>query len=179
MTKKIGMTRDDLTAQTLCPVARAESIAGDIWTVLVLRELFLGTHRFDEIQAMTGATPQMAATRLKKLEADGMVERRRYNQRPPRYEYHLTDKGRDFWPVLMALRAWGEKWCRLPGEEPSVEYIHKPCGHSAGLGPLCDHCGELLRRDDLITTQSAGSAAEREVRRVAFKASKPLAAKGG
>lgn len=163
------MARPDLFQQTLCPIARAESVAGDIWTVLVLRELFAGNHRFDEIQAMTGATPQMLAARLKNLERDGLIDRRLYNQRPPRFEYHLTAKGSDFFPVLMALRAWGEKWCRLPGEEPSLEYTHKICGGPAGFGPLCAHCGELLHREDLDRTLSAAAVAERDARRAALK----------
>ncbi|SFK78528.1 transcriptional regulator, HxlR family [Mesorhizobium albiziae] len=169
MKKKVTMAKLDIFQQTLCPVARAESVVGDIWTVLVLRELFARNHRFDEIQVMTGATPQMLATRLKKLEADGLLERRLYNKRPPRYEYHLTDKGRDFWPVLMALRAWGEKWCRLPGEELSTNYVHQTCGHAAGLGPLCDHCGELLRHEELIGKPSRARAAELEQRRAVLK----------
>src|SRR5215470_15165781 len=86
-------------AQTLCPVARAELVVGDRWTVLVLRELFAGNHRFEEIQAQTGATPQMVAARLKQLEADGLVERRPYSDRPLRFGYHLTDKGDAFFPV--------------------------------------------------------------------------------
>lgn len=94
--------------QTLCPIARAEDVVGDRWTVLVLRELFMRNHRYDDIQAQTGGTPQMVATRLKSLEADGMVERRAYNERPPRYEYHLTAKGQAFYSVVLALRAWGK-----------------------------------------------------------------------
>lgn len=164
------MAKPDIFQQTLCPVARAESVAGDIWTVLVLRELLAGNHRFDDIQAMTGATPQMAATRLKKLETDGLVERRPYNERPPRYEYHLTEKGADFFPVLMALRAWGEKWMRLPGEEPTIVYTHAVCGKPAGFGPLCNHCGELIRREELARTVSPAAIAEREARRAAAKA---------
>jgi len=170
MKKKVTMARPDLFQQTLCPIARAESVAGDMWTVLVLRELFANNHRFDEIQLMTGATPQMVAARLKKLEADGLVERRRYSERPPRYEYHLTDKGEDFFPVLMSLRAWGEKWMRLPGEEPSIQFTHNLCGQPAGFGPLCDHCGQLLRREELSRTFSAAATAEREARRQAAKA---------
>ena len=167
--KKKVTSKPNLFQLTLCPVARAESVVGDMWTVLVLRELFANNHRFDEIQAMTGATPQMLATRLKRLEADGLVERRLYNQRPPRYEYHLTRKGEDFWPVLMALRAWGETWCRLPGEELSTQFIHESCGHSAGLGPMCDHCGQILRREALIGNPSPARAAELEARRAAMK----------
>jgi DNA-binding HxlR family transcriptional regulator len=170
MKKKVVMAKPDLFQQTQCPVARAESIFGDMWSVLVLRELFSGNHRFDEIQAQTGATPQMVAARLKALEADGLIERRPYNERPPRHEYHLSDKGQDFWPVLMALRGWGEKWCRLPGEEMSMDYLHNLCGQPAGLGPLCDNCGELLRREDLTARRSAASIAEREQRSNATKA---------
>lgn len=155
----------DLFAQTLCPVARAESVVGDIWTVLVLRELLAKNHRFDDIQVQTGATPQMVAARLKNLERDGLVEKRLYNQRPARYEYHLTDKGRDFFPVLLALRAWGETWCRLPGEERSTNYTHLACGGPAGLGPLCDTCGEQLRYGEVSATPSAARAAEIEARR--------------
>lgn len=151
--------------QTLCPVARAESVVGDIWTVLILRELFAGSRRFDEIQAMAGATPQMLAARLRNMETEGLVERRLYSKRPPRYEYHLTAKGADFFPVLLALRAWGEKWFRLPGEEMATDFLHKPCGHSAGLGPLCDHCGELLNFQDLSARRSEAWSAEREARR--------------
>ena len=164
MKKKVVMAKPDMFQQTLCPVARAESVFGDIWSVLVLRELFSGNHRFDEIQAQTGATPQMAAARLKNLEADGLIERRLYSNRPPRYEYHLTAKGTDFFPVLMSLRAWGEKWCRLPGEEMSVNYLHNICGHAAGLGPLCEHCGDLLRLGELTARRSPASVAEREAR---------------
>ena len=163
------MARNDLALQTQCAVARAESVVGDIWTVLVLRELFAGNHRFDEIQVMTGATPQMVAGRLKKLQKDGLVEKRRYNERPPRHEYHLTAKGRGFFPVLLALRAWGETWCRLPGEEPSVDYLHVPCGQSAGLGPLCDHCGELLRQGELVAKPSPARAAEIAARRASLR----------
>jgi DNA-binding HxlR family transcriptional regulator len=169
MKKKATMARTDLALQTLCPVARAESVVGDIWTVLVLRELFANNHRFDEIQVMTGATPQMVATRLKNLEREGLVEKRLYNKRPPRHEYHLTDKGKDFFPVLLALRAWGETWCRQPGEGLSTDYTHQPCGQSAGLGPLCAHCGQLLRYGELIPKPSPARAAELEARRAASR----------
>jgi len=155
---------------TLCPVARAESIVGDRWTVLVLRELFMGNHRFEEIQAQAGATPQMAATRLKQLEADGLVERRLYSKRPLRHDYHLTPKGEAFYPVLLALRAWGETWVKAPKEGRSVNFTHRPCGKPAGLGPDCESCGKPLRREDLIPALNPAYKAEREERWEAFKA---------
>jgi DNA-binding HxlR family transcriptional regulator len=163
------MSTNIAAPDTLCPIARAETVVGDRWTVLVLRELFMGSHRYDEIQAQTGGTPQMVATRLKNLEADGLVERRLYNERPPRYEYHLTAKGQAFYSVVLALRAWGETWCKSPEEGLAVVYTHKTCGEPAGLGPLCAHCGELLRREELISEQSETYAAERQARREAFK----------
>ncbi|WP_460126338.1 winged helix-turn-helix transcriptional regulator [Pseudomonas sp. S2_C03] len=163
------MSTNTNAPDTLCPIARAEAVVGDRWTVLVLRELFMGSHRYDEIQAQTGGTPQMVATRLKNLEAEGMVERRLYNERPPRYEYHLSEKGRAFYSVILALRAWGETWCKSPEEGLAVVYTHKACGEPAGLGPACDHCGELLRRDELASEQSPAYQAERLARREAFK----------
>jgi DNA-binding HxlR family transcriptional regulator len=163
------MSGNTNAAQTLCPIARAEAVVGDRWTVLVLRELFMGSHRFDEIQAQTGGTPQMVAARLKNMEADGLVARRPYNERPPRYEYHLTPKGQAFYSVVLALRAWGETWCKSPEEGVAVVYTHKTCGQPAGLGPLCEHCGELLRREELISEPSAAYIEERNARREAFK----------
>src|ERR1700752_864305 len=97
---------------TLCPVARSTAIVGDRWTMLIIRELFTGCARFDEIQAQTGATAQMLAARLKRLEAEGLIERGGYSPRPVRHEYLLTRMGREFSPVIFALRAWGETWCK-------------------------------------------------------------------
>lgn len=156
--------------ETLCPVARSEAVVGDRWTMLVLRELIMGSRRFDEIQAQTEATPQMLAARLKKLEADGMVERRPYNQRPLRHEYYLTEKGRAFYPVILALRAWGETWCKTPDEGVAVQYRHLLCGKPAGFGPLCESCGKPLRREEMEATPSPAYAREREERARAFKA---------
>lgn len=166
------MSTNISAAQTLCPIARAEAVVGDRWTVLVLRELFMGSHRFDDIQVQTAGTPQMIAARLKTMEADGLVARRPYSERPPRYEYHLTAKGEAFYSVVLALRAWGETWCKSPEEELAVVYTHKTCGEPAGLGPLCAHCGELLRREELISTPGAAYVAERQARREAFKGSR-------
>ncbi len=158
---------------TSCPIALAQQILGDRWTVLVLRELFLGCHRFEEIQAQTEATPQMVANRLKKLEAAGMVERRPYNDKPLRHAYHLTEKGLALHPVFLALRAWGETWCKAKGEEKAIQYTHIPCGKNPGLGPACRACGKVLRREDLSAQLSKSFRSERESRRAAFKGQRP------
>jgi DNA-binding HxlR family transcriptional regulator len=169
MKKKVKIGEIDLTAGTLCPVARSETEVGDRWTVLVLRELFMGNHRFEEIQAQTDATPQMIAARLKKLEANGLVERRLYSERPPRHEYHLTEKGDAFYPVLLALRAWGETWCKSTEEGHAIHLTHRPCGKPAGLGPVCEGCGQPLRREDMIAKLDAAYRHERDARWEAFK----------
>lgn len=155
------------TERTLCPVARSQDVVGDRWTVLVLRELFMGNGRFDDLQTQTGATPQMLASRLKKLEAAGLVARQPYSTRPPRYEYVLTEMGTDFYPVILALRAWGEKWCKSEDEEVAVRYTHIPCGKDPGLGTVCRHCGVELKRDQLIASQSPRYELERKLRAAA------------
>lgn len=157
------------TQDTVCPVALAQKIVGDRWTVLVLRELFLGSHRFEEIQAQIQATPQMLAGRLKKLESDGMIERRPYSTRPLRNEYHLTKMGIGFYPVFLAFRAWGETWCKSGKQEVAIRYTHVPCGKDPGLGPVCQECGKEMRREELSATLSKSFDAERHERKEAFK----------
>lgn len=164
------MDQIEPSAHTLCPVARSEDVVGDRWTVLILRELFMRNHRFEEIQAQTEATPQMIAARLKKLEVDGLIERRVYNERPRRHEYHLTEKGEAFYPVIKALRAWGENWLKSPEEGIAVNYTHLLCGGSAGLGPICESCGKPLARGEMKAEPSAAYVREREERSKKFKA---------
>ena len=158
--------------ETECPVARALSIVGDRWTVLVLRELTMGNRRFEEIQAQTGATPQMLATRLKKLESDRLVERRPYSTRPLRHDYYLTEAGDAFYPVLLALRSWGETWLKSEKEERAIHYTHIRCGKDPGLGPVCQNCGEEMRRDQLVSRFSEAFARERGAKKAAFKAAR-------
>jgi DNA-binding HxlR family transcriptional regulator len=161
-------------SQTQCPVARSQQVVGDRWTVVILRELFMGNHRFDEILAQTEATPQMLTTRLKRLEGDGMIERRAYTTRPLRQEYLLTPKGQGFYPVILALRAWGEIWCKTDEDGIAVRFIHRPCGKDPGLGTACKACGEVLRKEDLDSKLSPAYARERERKKnAARKPTKP------
>lgn len=96
---------------TPCPVKRAVEAIGDGWTILVLRDLFLfGARRFQDLEeSLTGISPNTLSGRLKRLEEEGIVERRYYSEHPPRAEYVLTAKGKDLGPVLLALKKWGEK----------------------------------------------------------------------
>jgi DNA-binding HxlR family transcriptional regulator len=154
---------------TLCPVARSTAIIGDRWTMLIIRELFTGCARFDEIQAQTGATAQMLAARLKRLEAEGLIERRVYSRRPVRHEYLLTRMGREFYPVIFALRAWGETWCKVADEPLAVRMTHRKCGTEVGLDGMCPTCHEMVARSDMDAHPNPEWAEERRRRQEAYK----------
>ena len=99
-----------------CPVAAALELVGDRWSLLVVREVHLGAHRFTRIQEGTGAPRDRLAARFKALVEGGILRRERYSDAPERYGYHLTPAGQELVPVLAALRGWGEKWASAPGE---------------------------------------------------------------
>jgi DNA-binding HxlR family transcriptional regulator len=98
----------DELSDASCPVARAMSVIGDRWTLLIVRDCFLGKSRFEDFQKSLGLTRHVLADRLRRLVDDGVLERRAYSTRPPRYDYVLTEKGRDFGPALSALKTWGK-----------------------------------------------------------------------
>jgi DNA-binding HxlR family transcriptional regulator len=120
-----------------CSIAAALGIVGERWSLQTIREMSYGVHRFAQIAAYTGASRDMLADRLRKLESAGLVERRQYSERPPRFEYHLTEAGRELFPVLLALQAWGDTWAVA---EPAVQLVHD-CGHLPHAVPTCRHCG--------------------------------------
>jgi len=146
---------------TLCPLARTADIVGDRWALLILRELYFGNRRFDAIRTQTGATPQMLSARLRLLEGEGIVVRADSGAR--RSDYLLTDKGKDLFPVLYAMRNWGERWGG--GDGPAIRYIHRACGHDVGLESVCPHCGEPLAYGSIRGEPSAALQQEREARR--------------
>ena len=90
-----------------CPIGRGLALVGDAWSMLILRDAGYGLTRFDQFRASLGIAPNILASRLKALMAAGLLEKRRYSERPPRDEYVITASGRDFLPVLLALGAWG------------------------------------------------------------------------
>lgn len=98
---------DDLS-EDWCPVARALSVIGDRWTMLIVRDCFLGKSRFEQFQASLGITRHLLASRLKRLVEQGVLEKNPYSLKPPRYDYRLTAKGRDFAPALVGLKDWGK-----------------------------------------------------------------------
>ncbi|MBO6783980.1 MAG: helix-turn-helix transcriptional regulator [Alphaproteobacteria bacterium] len=139
------MSRTDL-ADNICTIARAVELFGDAWSLMLLREMFLRVRRFDELQALTGASPATLSQRLKRLEAAGVVRREAYSERPPRYEYRLTEMGRDLWPVLVAMKAWGDRW--FAHTPQPVEIVHKGCGHKVMPRMVCPECHEPMQAHD-------------------------------
>lgn len=110
----------------LCQIGGALATVGVRWTLLIMRELFLGTRRFDDIVAQTGMSSHLLSTRLKRMQQDGLIERRRYNESPPRYEYWATGKGKELDAILLALRAWGLRWgTSALGAEPAMRMVEK------------------------------------------------------
>ncbi len=112
-----------------CPIARSLERVGEWWSILILRDAFAGLTRFDQFQKSLDIAPNMLTRRLNALVASGLLERRPYNEHPPRHDYILTERGRDFRPVLLALLAWGNK--HLAPEGPSVVLIDEETGLQA------------------------------------------------
>jgi len=126
-----------------CSIARSVDLLGDWWTPLVLREAFLGVRRFDDMQRSLGIGRNVLTQRLKRLVEEGMLDRVQYQEKPDRYEYVLTDKGRDFYPVVLAMAAWGDRW--LNGKQgPPIVLHHTDCGHQTDAKVVCAACGETL-----------------------------------
>ncbi len=123
-----------------CSIARTLSVVGDRWTLLILRDAFLGKRRFEEFQADLETTRHRLADRLRKLAEEGVFERVRYQQKPDRYEYRLTEKGRDLYPVIISLLRWGDRWMAGEAGAP-IELVHRGCGHQITPELTCPRCG--------------------------------------
>ncbi|WP_320671113.1 winged helix-turn-helix transcriptional regulator [Patulibacter defluvii] len=132
----------------LCSIARALEVVGERWTLLVVRSVFLGDHRFDALQESLGITRSVLTTRLNRLVDEGVLERRPYSQRPPRDEYHLTEKGRALWPLLHHLMQWGDRHYPEPEGPPRI-VEHRGCGGHPDDHLICDRCGARLESRDL------------------------------
>jgi DNA-binding HxlR family transcriptional regulator len=161
----------DEISNSVCPIARALALVGDRWTMLILMELVRGQHRFDGLQAQTGMSSHLLSTRLKRMEQDGLIERRAYSERPPRFEYYPSQKGRELDPVLMILRTWGRKWeGDCPDGQPATLLRDKATG--VVLDDLfgMPGGGKDFRFDQVEATPNPYFAAERANRKAAFLA---------
>lgn len=138
----------------VCSVARTLELIGERWTVLILREVFRGNRRFDQMQGALGIARNVLTARLEHLQEAGILERRRYQERPARYEYMLTEKGIDLWPVLMQMLIWGDKHLAEGG--PPVYVEHRDCGGQPDEHLICDRCGEPLHARNVTRRPGPG-----------------------
>ncbi|MFI1913891.1 winged helix-turn-helix transcriptional regulator [Nocardia sp. NPDC020380] len=138
-----------------CSVARTMDLLGDWWTPLVLREAFYGIRRFDEFQQELGIARNTLAERLRRLVDAGLLEKHVYETMPVRHEYLLTASGRDFYSVIAAMTAWGDRW--LADETgPPVLTHHDTCGHDAQAEVVCSHCKEPLEGAEVTPRPGPG-----------------------
>jgi DNA-binding HxlR family transcriptional regulator len=144
-----------------CSVARALSIVGDRWTLLILRDCFLGTKRFDKFQKHIGLSRHRLTDRLNKLVEHEILRKVPYQDKPLRNEYRLTRKGVELYPVLMTLTRWGDNW--MAGEDgPPIEYTHAKCQHTITMNLCCSECGEEINPKEVIPKIGPGLKAYSE-----------------
>jgi len=142
-----------------CSVARTLELVGERWTLLILRDAFLGVRRFDDFQRSLGIARNVLNTRLQRLCDSGLLERRLYQERPERYEYRLTEMGLDLWPSVAALMEFGDKY--LAGAAgPPMLMEHKDCGGAVESTRVCADCGaDGLTARDVVAVPGPGSRA--------------------
>jgi DNA-binding HxlR family transcriptional regulator len=137
-----------------CSVAQCLEVVGEWWSMLIVRDAFLGITRFDQFQERLGISRNILNQRLARLVDEGILQRVPYSEHPPRYDYRLTAKGRDLWPVLTAMRQWGDKHAAPDG--PPLEVVHKACGKVSQAVMTCSACGERLTARDVRAKPGPG-----------------------
>jgi DNA-binding HxlR family transcriptional regulator len=141
-------------ADMQCSVAQCLEVVGEWWSMLVVRDAFLGVSRFDAFQQRLGISRNILQQRLTRLVEAGILRREPYSEHPPRYDYRLTDKGRDLWPVLTAMRQWGDRYSAPAG--PPLVVTHEHCGSSADAVLVCGSCGEKVGPRDVRAAPGPG-----------------------
>ena len=127
-----------------CSIARTLSVVGDRWTMLIIRDAFLGLRRFEAIQQDLHLTPHRLSDRLRKLVRDGILVRVEYEKHPRRFEYRLTEKGIDLYPLIVVMLEWGDRWMAGSAGAP-VELVHRPCGQSIKPELTCPSCKSKIK----------------------------------
>jgi DNA-binding HxlR family transcriptional regulator len=140
-----------------CSIARTLEIAGEPWSPLVIRDVWVGITRFDDIQRDLGISRKVLTERLKWLVAQGVLDQRAYCQRPPRHDYVLTRKGLELCDVLLAITAWGDRWTAGTAGPP-VLLRHRACGALTHAELRCARCGEPLHAGDVDVEAGSGAA---------------------
>jgi DNA-binding HxlR family transcriptional regulator len=140
-----------------CSIARTLDVIGEWWTVLILRDAFRGTTRFDDFHDSLGIARSVLTARLRKLTEQGVLERRAYSEHPPRYEYHLTEKGRALYPVIVSMLQWGDAWTNAP-LGPPVVLVHETCGQVTKPTLTCSQCGKEVSSANTHSEPTPGRA---------------------
>lgn len=140
----------------VCSIARSLELIGDRWTLLIVRDALRGVRRFDDFRARLKVAHNVLSDRLSRLTEAGVLERRLYQERPDRYEYHLTQQGRDLWPVLMSLLLWGDRY--LAPDGPPLLPLHRKCGGRLTPHFTCADCGAGLGPADVELTPGPGAS---------------------
>jgi|HubBroStandDraft_6_1064221.scaffolds.fasta_scaffold03709_10 DNA-binding HxlR family transcriptional regulator len=143
----------------VCSIAGALEVVGERWSLLIVRNIFLGLRRFDEIQENLGVARNVLQTRLTRLMSAGVLEKRLYQERPPRYEYRLTEKGLDLWPTIVALMQWGDRYA-APVAGPPVVLEHRGCGGAVDEHRVCEACAAKLSARDVRALPGPGAVPE-------------------
>jgi DNA-binding HxlR family transcriptional regulator len=139
-----------------CPIARSLERVGEWWSILILRDAFRGLSQFDQFQKSLGIAPNMLTRRLNGLVESGLLEKRQYHERPPRYEYVLTERGRDFRPVLWALLAWGNK--HFAPEGPNIVVVDNETGQLADPVMVDRNSGRVMTSDAFHSVRGPAAA---------------------
>jgi DNA-binding HxlR family transcriptional regulator len=150
--------RWETIGHTHCSIARSLAVVGERWTLLVLREIFRGAHRFEDIRDQLGIARNVLSARLRSLVEHGVLDRVAGPGGSARLEYRLTPKGRDLYPVLLALLAWGDRWLAGDGPAP-LTLIHRGCDRGVTPTVACPHCGEALAPENTRARLRAGFVA--------------------
>lgn len=141
--------------QETCSVARTLAVIGDRWSMLIIRDTFLGTRRFEDFCRQLGISRPALTDRLRKLQQQGVLEKQPYQNRPPRFEYRLTEKGLDLYPIIMTMARWGDKW-QDDGNGPPLEYKHLSCGHKTQPVMCCSECEQPLQAKEVLPQVGPG-----------------------
>jgi DNA-binding HxlR family transcriptional regulator len=144
-----------------CSVASTLEVVGERWTILILRDVFLGIRRFEDLQRDLGVARNILQVRLERLVENGILVKRQYQERPVRSEYRLTEKGADLWPVLVALLKWGDRYA-LEGERPMI-LQHRGCGGELDDRRRCEVCGADVTVTEAEAVRTGARRAEAEV----------------
>jgi DNA-binding HxlR family transcriptional regulator len=138
-----------------CSVAQCLEVVGEWWSMLIVRDAFLGVTRFDQFQERLGISRNVLNQRLAHLVTMGVLERTPYCDRPLRHDYRLTQKGRDLWPVLTAMRQWGDTYAAPDG--PPLILVHRACGHTVDAVMTCSACGAPVAAKDVRAQRGPGA----------------------